>query len=169
MDELYHYGTKGQKWGIRKYQNPDGSLTPAGRERYGKKVARNIYKINKLQRKQEHAKSLDTYKKIGKKIRKINTKNERMESGLTKKDIESGRKAVAGFRTKGLAVSSIAKAGATAAGVAWLSTNPIGQMSLAAAGATAVAGTIATYNSAKKIPYYAMESRNFKRSGVKQK
>lgn len=33
-DELYHYGTKGQRWGERKYQYEDGSLTPAGRERY---------------------------------------------------------------------------------------------------------------------------------------
>lgn len=29
--ELYHYGIKGQKWGIRRYQNKDGSLTDAGR------------------------------------------------------------------------------------------------------------------------------------------
>lgn len=33
--ELYHHGIKGQKWGIRKYQNEDGSLTAAGRKRYG--------------------------------------------------------------------------------------------------------------------------------------
>ncbi len=35
MSELYHYGIKGQKHGVRKYQNEDGSLTPAGRIRYG--------------------------------------------------------------------------------------------------------------------------------------
>lgn len=32
---LCHYGIKGMKWGIRRYQNPDGSLTSAGRARYG--------------------------------------------------------------------------------------------------------------------------------------
>lgn len=32
--ELYHYGVKGQKWGVRRYQNEDGSLTNAGKERY---------------------------------------------------------------------------------------------------------------------------------------
>lgn len=32
--ELRHWGIKGQKWGIRRYQNKDGSLTPAGRKRY---------------------------------------------------------------------------------------------------------------------------------------
>lgn len=34
-DELYHHGIKGQKWGIRRFQNPDGSLTAEGKSRYG--------------------------------------------------------------------------------------------------------------------------------------
>ena len=33
-DELQHHGTKGMKWGVRRYQNKDGSLTAAGRFRY---------------------------------------------------------------------------------------------------------------------------------------
>ena len=32
--ELYHWGIKGMKWGVRRFQNKDGSLTPAGRKRY---------------------------------------------------------------------------------------------------------------------------------------
>lgn len=36
QDELYHHGIKGQKWRLRRFQNLDGSLTPAGRERYRK-------------------------------------------------------------------------------------------------------------------------------------
>ena len=37
-DELKHYGTLGQKWGVRKWQNPDGTFNEAGKERYfGKK------------------------------------------------------------------------------------------------------------------------------------
>lgn len=33
--ELYHHGIKGQRWGIRRFQNKDGSLTAKGRKRYG--------------------------------------------------------------------------------------------------------------------------------------
>ena len=31
---LYHFGTKGMRWGVRRYQNEDGSLTEAGQRRY---------------------------------------------------------------------------------------------------------------------------------------
>lgn len=56
-NELYHYGITGQKWGIRRYQNEDGSLTPEGKKRYGKLVkyyedavnkSRKVYQNEKL-------------------------------------------------------------------------------------------------------------------------
>ena len=52
-DELCHHGIKGQKWGERRYQYEDGSLTPEGKKRYlnsdgtlnkkGEKVLKKIY------------------------------------------------------------------------------------------------------------------------------
>ena len=38
QNELYHHGIKNQKWGERRYQYADGSLTPAGKKRYGTKT-----------------------------------------------------------------------------------------------------------------------------------
>jgi len=44
---LCHHGVKGQKWGIRRYQNKDGSLTSAGRLRYNVSNVKNIENINR--------------------------------------------------------------------------------------------------------------------------
>lgn len=41
---LYHHGTKGMRWGVRRYQNKDGSLTPAGQKRYDRDKRENAGK-----------------------------------------------------------------------------------------------------------------------------
>lgn len=51
-DELYHHGIKGQKWGIRRYQNPDGSLTAEGRRRFaGQSLGKYAKDSNSILRK----------------------------------------------------------------------------------------------------------------------
>lgn len=46
-DYLCHYGIKGQKWGVRRFQKPNGTLTPEGRERYSTSSIKDFYNTNK--------------------------------------------------------------------------------------------------------------------------
>lgn len=46
-DELEHFGIKGMKWGIRRYQNPDGTLTEAGKNRLEKYKTKETKRIDK--------------------------------------------------------------------------------------------------------------------------
>lgn len=66
-DELYHHGIKGQKWGIRRYQNPDGSLTPEGKMRYsGSNKINNLVKDATRLSEKGNAKSwAKTFNKLG--------------------------------------------------------------------------------------------------------
>lgn len=81
-NELMHWGIKGMKWGVRRYQNKDGSLTPAGKKRYDKemaklkeeeKIAKNKLKtqakLNKLDEKRKEVEALKRGKPIAKKTK----------------------------------------------------------------------------------------------------
>lgn len=82
--ELWHHGIMGMKWGIRRYQNPDGSLTTAGKIRYGNKnrlEASVNKKAAKLQRKYNDL--------TGKSIRQNNAAKDKTEEEARKKDSKS--------------------------------------------------------------------------------
>lgn len=43
-NELVHFGIKGMRWGVRRYRNKDGTLTPAGKKRYDRDIRDNASK-----------------------------------------------------------------------------------------------------------------------------
>lgn len=61
--ELSHHGILGQKWGIRRFQYEDGSLTPAGKERYGKGSPRDAKSEAKAKHKKEMRSKVSAYEK----------------------------------------------------------------------------------------------------------
>lgn len=79
MNELYHHGVKGQKWGIRRYQYTDGSLTPAGKKRYSNSSTSNIMPmkvkdaVNSAKTQITGKQYVDTYLKKGTTFARIQT------------------------------------------------------------------------------------------------
>ena len=49
--ELTHFGVQGMKWGVRRYQNEDGSLTEAGKAHYSKSYSGMVTKLKKKETK----------------------------------------------------------------------------------------------------------------------
>lgn len=75
--ELYHWGIKGMKWGVRRYQNADGTLTDAGKRRYGdpsddSKMAKEIKKKRVDQMTNAELKKLNERTRLEQEYKKLN-------------------------------------------------------------------------------------------------
>lgn len=83
-DELYHHGSKGQKWGVRRYQNPDGTLTAKGQKRYNK--ISNKYEIRSFRARDSLAKNKKLAGEYKRDLDELN--RDKLNSKLFKKDFD---------------------------------------------------------------------------------
>ena len=92
-NELYHYGVLGMRWGVRRYQKRDGTLTNSGKKRYDKEMnklkaeekkiknqKRTKAKIDKLEAKR---KSIEELKKSSDKKKKTDKKKDDLVKTLS--------------------------------------------------------------------------------------
>lgn len=113
MNELYHHGIKGMHWGVRRFQNPDGTLTTAGkrREKANDRAARRDAKKQRLWNAKNSSQLSD--KELTDQILRL--QREKQLKDLTNQSVAPGRKRVKDFlaRHGDLALSAAITAGVT--------------------------------------------------------
>lgn len=132
-NELQHHGIKGQKWGVRRFQNTDGSLTAEGKKRYSvsdyqqaidktktagkivneaKTLNNSIKKVNDPAAERRIRKSVAEMSDIElqKRVQRLNMEDNYTRMMLHRENLERGRT----FVDKALDVSAIAVQGTVA-------------------------------------------------------
>lgn len=108
-NSLCHHGIRGMKWGRRRYQNKDGSLTPAGRKRYSSADER----VKESRRNDVKNRRTLSDADIKKKIERL--KMEKELKDLTERDLNPGRKAVSDvLKSSGKKLATVAVTGGAA-------------------------------------------------------
>ena len=86
--ELYHHGIKGQRWGVRRYQRKDGSLTSEGKKRY--------YDTPELNKQKSEMESIKSARREA--VRKVNKASNRQSAVPTAENRKAYQKADAEYR-----------------------------------------------------------------------
>lgn len=98
MSELKHYGIHGMRWGVRRFQNPDGTLTALGKKRYGvsggeksnKYISKNrtVRDLNRLDTERGSAQAYSDYYKA----KAITREYKLQKKGASEKDVSEDYK-----------------------------------------------------------------------------
>lgn len=124
-DELIHFGIKGMKWGVRRYQNEDGSYTPAGERRYRKD--RKTKLIESVESKKAHVRYMQ--KQAGDRIQFYGGKNTALNA--IEKEAE--------YKRKTTTAKAVTAGSLIAAGAAYIAGSATGSIPAVAVSATTVA------------------------------
>lgn len=104
--ELYHHGIKGMKWGVRRYQNKDGSLTAAGKRKQARldKKATKLYTragIRYGQAEYERSRGRDTYKEYNTRAKAFDKTANKLDAEGRHLKAESARTIASIIRARG--------------------------------------------------------------------